>query len=125
MNKRDLFTLVLGSTGKTGSRVVAGLINRVNLEDVFCQIKTDCCNIAHGWLPLLVIFDDHHPGTSMPSGGHPPHQLAASFILNIAHWHISDMPPQSPHVCYQGVNGPSSDVPLLPPTRDICTTTGA
>jgi len=24
---------------------------------------------------LLVIFDDHHLGTSMPSGGHPPHQL--------------------------------------------------
>jgi len=31
--------------------------------------------------PLLVIFDDHHLGTSMPSGGHPPHQLATSFIL--------------------------------------------
>src|ERR1700731_73289 len=28
MNKRGLFTLVLGSTGKTGSRVVADLINR-------------------------------------------------------------------------------------------------
>jgi hypothetical protein len=41
----------------------------MNLEDVFCEIKTDCCNIAHGWLPLLVIFDDHHLGTSMPSGG--------------------------------------------------------
>jgi len=26
---------------------------------------------------LLVIFDDHHFGTSMPLGGHPPHQLAA------------------------------------------------
>ena len=30
---------------------------------------------VHGWLPLLVIFDDHHLGTSMPSGGHPHHQL--------------------------------------------------
>jgi hypothetical protein len=29
---------------------------------------------------LLVIFDDHHSGTSMPSGSHPPHQLAGSFI---------------------------------------------
>jgi hypothetical protein len=48
----------------------------IDLEDVLCQIKTDCCNIAHGWLPLVVIFDDHHFGTSMPSGGHPPHQLA-------------------------------------------------
>jgi hypothetical protein len=26
---------------------------------------------------LLEIFDDHHLGTSMPLGGHPPHQLAA------------------------------------------------
>jgi hypothetical protein len=24
-----------------------------------------------------VIFDDHHLGTSMPSGRHPPHQLVA------------------------------------------------
>jgi hypothetical protein len=48
---------------------------RMNLEDVLCQIKTDCCNSAHGWLPLLVIFDDRHLGTrcrqgpSTPSGG--------------------------------------------------------
>src|ERR1700730_17735417 len=54
----------------------ACLIDRMNLENILCQIKTDCCNIAHGWLPLLVIFDDHHFGTSMPGGGHPPHQLA-------------------------------------------------
>src|SRR5437588_12536727 len=54
----------------------------MNLEDVFCEIKTDCCNIAHGWRPLLVIFDDHHLGTSMPSGGHPPHQLAASSFAH-------------------------------------------
>ena len=54
----------------------ARLVDRMNLEDTLCQIKTNC--YRHGWLPLLVIFDDHHPGTSMPSGGHPPHQLAAS-----------------------------------------------
>ena len=59
---------------------IARLVDRMNLENVLCEIKTNCCNIAHGWLPLLVIFDDHHFGTSMPSGGHPPHQLAASFI---------------------------------------------
>ena len=52
-------------------------VDRMNLEDTLCQIKANCCNIAHGWLPLLVISNDHHPGTSMPSGGHPPHQLAA------------------------------------------------
>ena len=55
---------------------VACLVDRMDLEDTLCQIKSNCCNIAHGWLPLLVIFDDHHLGTSMPSGGHPPHQLA-------------------------------------------------
>ena len=50
----------------------ACLVDRMNLEDTLCQIKTNCCNIAHGWLPLLVIFDDHHLGTSMPSGAiHP------------------------------------------------------
>jgi hypothetical protein len=58
----------------------AHLVDRMNLEDTLCQIKTNCCNIAHGWLPLLVISNDHHRGTSMPSGGHPPHQLAAASI---------------------------------------------
>ena len=33
---------------------------------------------------FTVIFDDHHFGTSMPSGGHPPHQLATSFITDFA-----------------------------------------
>jgi KOW motif len=28
--------------------------------------------------PHVWIADDHHLGTSMPLGGHPPHQLAAS-----------------------------------------------
>jgi hypothetical protein len=60
----------------------AHLVDHMNLEDTLCQIKTNCCNIAHGWLPLLVISNDHHPGTSMPSGGHPPHQLATSFIFH-------------------------------------------
>src|SRR5437867_5436320 len=46
MNKRDLFTLVLGSTGKTGSRVVADLINRG------LKIRTAARSGAHftfGW----------------------------------------------------------------------------
>jgi hypothetical protein len=34
---------------------------------------------------LLVISNGHHPGTSMPSGGHPPHQLAASFMSGFTH----------------------------------------
>jgi hypothetical protein len=38
----------------------------------FAWTSADAC-----WLPLLEIFDDHHLGTSMPLGGHPPHQLAA------------------------------------------------
>ena len=53
---------------------LAPIIHSVHLKQVLCQIKTNCCNIAHGWLLLLVIFDDHHLGTSMPPGSHPPHQ---------------------------------------------------
>src|SRR6478735_9878613 len=50
----------------------ARLIDRMNLENVLCQIKTDSCNLAHGWLPLLVIFDDHHFGTRCREGAiHP------------------------------------------------------
>lgn len=41
-------------------------------EDVLCKIETDCCNVSHGRLPSLVVFDNHHLGTSMPLGGHPP-----------------------------------------------------
>jgi hypothetical protein len=33
---------------------------------------------------LLVIFDDHHFGTSMPSGGHPPHQLGHFSLADAA-----------------------------------------
>src|ERR1700686_576536 len=67
----------LAASQPLAQHYAAHLVDRMNLEDALCQIKTNCCNIAHGWLPLLVISNDHHPGTSMPSGGHPPHQLAA------------------------------------------------
>jgi hypothetical protein len=30
------------------------------------NIDADGGNLVHGWLPLLVIFDDHHFGTQMP-----------------------------------------------------------
>src|ERR1700688_483018 len=69
----------LAASQPLAQHYAAHLVDRMNLEDALCQIKTNCCNIAHGWLPLLVISNDHHPGTSMPSGGHPPHQLAASL----------------------------------------------
>jgi len=30
------------------------------------------------WMaPLLVLFDSHQLGTTMPRGGHPPHQIQA------------------------------------------------
>src|SRR5450759_4759787 len=66
----------------------ACLINAVDLENVLGQVQPNCCNLAHGWLPLLVIFDDHHFGTQMPSGGHPPHQLAASFV-SVSYTHLT------------------------------------
>ena len=53
----------------------ARLIDAMDLKNVLGQVQPNCCNLVHGWLPLLVIFDDHHFGTSMPSGGHPPHQF--------------------------------------------------
>jgi hypothetical protein len=40
-----------------------GRIHAMDLENVLGQVQTNCCNLAHGWLPLLVIFDDHHFGT--------------------------------------------------------------
>ncbi len=51
------------------------LIDAVDLKDVLGQIQPNRCNHTHGWLPLMVTFDDHHSGTQMPSGGHPPHQF--------------------------------------------------
>src|ERR1700687_3639288 len=81
----------LAASQPLAQHYAAHLVDRMNLEDALCQIKTNCCNIAHGWLPLLVISNDHHPGTSMPSGGHPPHQLAASFIFG-----ITRTPPRPP-----------------------------
>ena len=66
----------LAASQSLAHHYTARLVDRMNLEDTLCQIKTNCCNIAHEWLPLLVIFNDHHPGTLMPSGGHPSHQLA-------------------------------------------------
>jgi hypothetical protein len=54
------------------------------LRKLLLSLQPNCCNFTHGWLPLLVIFDDHHFGTSMPSGGHPPHQLGHFSLANAA-----------------------------------------
>jgi hypothetical protein len=42
------------------------LIDAMDLEYALGQIQPNRCNLAHGWRPLLVIFDDHHLGTQMP-----------------------------------------------------------
>ncbi len=41
-------------------------IGAMDLKDVLGQIQPNRCNLIHGWLPFLVIFDDHHFGTQMP-----------------------------------------------------------
>jgi hypothetical protein len=41
-------------------------IDAVDLKNVLGQIQPNRCNLVHGWLPFLVIFDDHHCGTQMP-----------------------------------------------------------
>src|SRR5262249_55888627 len=48
-------------------------INAVNLKNMLGYVQSDCRNLAHGWLPFLVIRHRHQIGTSMPQGGHPPH----------------------------------------------------
>src|ERR1700688_4131333 len=72
----------LAASQPLAQHYAAHLVDRMNLEDALCQIKTNCCNIAHGWLPLLVISNDHHPGTSMPSGAiHPISWRPLSFQI--------------------------------------------
>ena len=55
---------------------VARLVHAVDLEDVLGQVEADRCNLHGGWL-LLGDFDSHQLGTTMPRGGHPPHQIQA------------------------------------------------
>jgi hypothetical protein len=38
-------------------------IDPVNLKNMLRQIQPDRRNLAHGWLPLMVRFIDHHFGT--------------------------------------------------------------
>src|ERR1700756_4834773 len=91
----------------------ARLIDRMHLENVLCQIKTDCRNIAHGWLPLLVIFDDHHYGTrcrergpSTPSVGGLFHRVKGSAPA-----------PESPAGRYGVPSGRSGQPPGLQPPK--------
>jgi transposase len=55
---------------------VARLVHTVDLEDMLGQIETDRCNLHVDGSPLM-LFDSHQLGTTMPRGGHPPHQIQA------------------------------------------------
>jgi hypothetical protein len=68
----------LAAAHTTAQNDLPGFIDAVELENMLREINADGANLAHGWLPLLVIFDDHQLGTQMPSGGHPPHQFEIS-----------------------------------------------
>src|SRR5207248_11299090 len=46
-----------------------GRIDAVDLKNVFRQIQPYRLNLAHGWLPSMVRFTDHHSGTDMPQRG--------------------------------------------------------
>src|SRR5207248_9264645 len=46
-----------------------GRIDAVDLKNVFRQIQPYRLNLAHGWLPSMVRFTDHHSGTDMPRRG--------------------------------------------------------
>src|ERR1700687_2098569 len=89
----------LAASQPLAQHYAAHLVDRMNLEDALCQIKTNCCNIAHGWLPLLVISNDHHPGTSMPSGAiHPiswrPFLSCRFLAARFGHHAMSDLSPE-------------------------------
>jgi hypothetical protein len=53
-------------------------IDSVHLKNMLRQVQSDRRNLAHGWLPFLVIRQKHQLGTSMPQGGHPPHHSITS-----------------------------------------------
>ena len=53
----------------------AARIDAMDLKNVLGQINSDRRNLAHGWLPPLVILDDTILALEMPSGGHPPHHF--------------------------------------------------
>jgi transposase len=55
---------------------VARLVYAMHLEDVLGQVEADRCNLDLDGSPL-VLFDSHQLGTTMPRGGHPPHQIQA------------------------------------------------
>jgi hypothetical protein len=65
----------LAATHTPAQNDLPGSVDSVELENMLREINADGAHVAHGWLPLLVIFDDHQFGTQMPSGGHPPHQF--------------------------------------------------
>jgi hypothetical protein len=56
-------------------------VDPVNLKNMLRQIQPDRRNLAHGWLPLMVSFSNHHSGTWMPFGGHPPHHSMTSSAV--------------------------------------------
>ena len=55
---------------------MARLVHTVDLEDMLGQVEADRCNLHVDGSPL-VLFDSHQLGTTMPRGGHPPHQIQA------------------------------------------------
>ena len=55
---------------------VARLVHAVDLEDMLGEVEADRCNLHVDGSPL-VLFDSHQLGTTMPRGGHPPHQIQA------------------------------------------------
>jgi hypothetical protein len=55
----------LGTAQAPAHNNFSGRVNPVQLENMLRNVDTDG-NPTHGWLPLLVTFDDHHLGTELP-----------------------------------------------------------
>src|SRR5262249_40071611 len=52
-------------------------IDPMHLKNMLRQVQSDRSNLAHGWLPSLLIRSQQF-GTQMPQGGHPPHHSITS-----------------------------------------------
>jgi hypothetical protein len=94
----------------------ARLFDRKKPKNVLCQLKTNCCNIAHVWLPLLVIFDDHHfrhfdavRGPSTPSVGGLFHKAQSRFRGQLPSLKVSNFDQTTAAPCA-----------FFPPTKEVC-----
>jgi hypothetical protein len=63
MNRATKGNFRLTASQPLARHLPACFIDAVNLKNALGQIQPNRCNLAHGWLPLMVTLDGHHLGT--------------------------------------------------------------